>query len=186
MAADQGHIFQCLTKRAGIMRSELARLTPGLLHQGLDRLESLAGRGGRITPNRRRILAQAEAAREIPLPLPNVMLGVSAENHRWWNIRVPVLRKIPAAGRFVSVEPFLAPLGPVDLTGIHWVICGGESGPGHRAMNLDWVRDLGDRCADHGVAFWFKQAGGITPKAGGDLLDGRLYKQHYELMPASA
>ena len=186
MAADQGHIFQCLTKRAGIMGSELARLTPGLLHLGLDRLESLAGRGGRITPNRRRILAQAEAAREIPLPLPNVMLGVSAENHRWWNIRVPVLRKIPAAGRFVSVEPFLAPLGPVDLTGIHWVICGGESGPGHRTMNLDWVRDLGDRCADHGVAFWFKQAGGITPKAGGDLLDGRQYKQHYELMPASA
>lgn len=180
MAADPAHLYQGLSKRQGIMRSELARLTPELLSYGLDRLEVLAGKGRRLTDTRRRILGDIEAARETVLPLPNVMLGVSAEDRHWWNIRVPVLREIPAAARFVSVEPLLHELGPVDLTGIHWVICGGESGNGHRPMDLDWVRDLRDQCQAQGVAFWFKQIGGRHPKDNGDLLDGWQWKQHYE------
>ncbi len=156
MAADPAHLFQCLSKRQGIMRSELSRLTPDLLACGLERLEVLAGKGRRLTPARRRIVGGIEAAREGTLPLPNDMLGVSAEDRHWWKIRVPVLRQIPAGARFVSVEPYLNELGPVDLTGIHWVICGGESGRTRRPMDLDWVRDLRDQCAEQGVAFWFK------------------------------
>lgn len=186
MAADAGHIFYCLTKRQGIMRSQLARLTPRLLGQGLDRLEVLAGKGRRVTPTRRRILGNIEAAREARLPLRNVMLGVSAEDRHWWKIRVPVLTSVPAAARFVSAEPLIGELGPVDLTGIDWVICGGESGRGRRRMDLDWARNLRDQCQAQGVAFWFKQVGGITPKAGGDLLDGRQWKQHCEGMAISA
>jgi protein gp37 len=108
------------------------------------------------------------------------MLGVSAEDRHWWKIRVPVLTSVPAAARFVSAEPLLHELGPVDLTGIDWVICGGESGRKRRRTDLDWARDLRDQCAAQGVAFWFKQVGGLTPKAGGDLLDGRQWKQHYD------
>jgi protein gp37 len=167
MAADPAHIFQCLTKRQGILRSELARLTPALLSDGLDRLEVIVGKGRRLTPTRRRILGDIEAAREVTLPLPNVMLGVSAEDRHWWKIRVDVLRSIPAAARFVSVEPMIGDLGPIGLTGIDWVICGGESGRNRRRLDLDWARDLRDQCESSGVAFWFKQIGGITPKAGG-------------------
>jgi protein gp37 len=180
MAADPAHIYQGLTKRPGVMQSELARITPGVLADGLDRLEVIAGKGRRLTPTRRRILGNIEAARTVSLPLPNLMLGVSAEDRHWWKIRVDLLRAVPAAARFVSAEPLLGDLGAIDLTGIDWVICGGESGRDRRRMDLDWARSLRDQCQAAGVAFWFKQVGGITPKAGGDLLDGRQWKQHYE------
>jgi protein gp37 len=183
MAADRGHLYQGLSKRPGVMLSHLSRPEfPGLVHQSLDRLADLAGRGGKLTPIRRRILADVEAAAGVEMPLPNVMLGVSTEDRHWWKIRVPMLRRAPAAARFVSVEPFLGELGEVDLAGIDWAICGGESGPHHRPMDLDWVRDLRDQCQAQGVAFWFKQVGGRTPRANGDLLDGRQYKQHYTSM----
>ena len=87
------------------------------------------------------------------------------------------LRAVPAATRFLSLEPLLGPLPSLDLTGIDWVIAGGESGPGHRPIDLDWIRDLRDRCAAQGIAFFFKQVGGATPKAGGRELDGRTWDQ---------
>ncbi|MCK2219558.1 phage Gp37/Gp68 family protein [Actinomadura sp. ATCC 31491] len=68
-------------------------------------------------------------------------------------------------------------LPSLDLTGIDWVIAGGESGPGHRPLDLDWVRDLRDRCVDQGVSFFFKQVGGLTPKSGGRELDGRTWDE---------
>jgi protein gp37 len=78
---------------------------------------------------------------------------------------------------FLSLEPLLGPLPSLELTGIDWVIVGGESGPGHRPLDLDWVRALRDRCVELGIPLFFKQVGGRTPKAGGRLLDGRSWDQ---------
>jgi protein gp37 len=107
---------------------------------------------------------------------PNVWMGVSVENRRFVH-RADYLRTVPAAVRFISAEPLLGPLERLDLDGIHWLIAGGESGPRHRPMRAEWVRELRDRCSVAGVAFFFKQWGGRTPKAGGRLLDGRTWDE---------
>src|SRR5262249_38128120 len=86
--------------------------------------------------------------------------------------RTDYLRQVSAAVRFISAEPLLGPLEGLDLTGIDWLICGGESGHRHRTMRPEWARDLRDRCRAAGVPFFFKQWGGRYPKAGGRLLDG--------------
>jgi protein gp37 len=99
-----------------------------------------------------------EGWRYWPRILPNVWLGTSVENDRWTS-RVDELRETPAAVRFLSCEPLLGPLPSLDLTGIDWVIVGGESGPGARPMHSSWARDIRDRCAAAGVAFTFKQWG---------------------------
>jgi protein gp37 len=110
-------------------------------------------------------------------PLPNVWVGTSIESDEYaW--RADEIRRAPAAVRFLSLEPLLGPLPSLDLTGIHWVIVGGESGAGHRPLDLAWVRDIRDRCADQGTAFFFKQVGGRTPQAGGRLLDGRTWDEY--------
>jgi protein gp37 len=111
------------------------------------------------------------------LPWPaNVWLGVSVESAAYaW--RVHQLRTIPAAVRFVSAEPLLGPLDSVELADIHWVITGGESGPKSRPCKPEWVRSLRDRCREGGIAFFHKQWGGRTPKAGGRLLDGRTWDE---------
>jgi protein gp37 len=113
----------------------------------------------------------AELAPDLPWP-GNVWVGVSIENNRWAR-RADHLRQIPAAVRFVSAEPLLGPLNRLDLDGIDWVIAGGESGHRHRPVRDEWVRDLRDRCLAADIAFFLKQWGGRTPKAGGRLLDGR-------------
>jgi protein gp37 len=110
-------------------------------------------------------------------PLPNVWIGTSIEaNEYCW--RADELRRIPVAVRFLSCEPLLGPLDSLDLAGIDWVIVGGESGPGHRPVNLDWARDIRDRCVALGVPFFFKQVGGATLKVGGRHLDGRTWDQY--------
>lgn len=110
----------------------------------------------------------------------NVWMGVSIETDRY-AFRLDHLRAVDAAVRFVSAEPLLGPLPGLDLAGIDWLIAGGESGPGARPMDEDWVLGLRDQCAAAGVAFFFKQWGGRTPKAGGRELDG----EHYDEMPAA-
>ncbi len=107
---------------------------------------------------------------------PNLWMGVSVETRRY-GFRIDHLRQVPAAVRFVSAEPLLGPLGELDLAGIDWVIAGGESGAGARPMELDWVTELRDACISAGVAFFFKQWGGRTPKAGGRELEGKLWDQ---------
>lgn len=102
----------------------------------------------------------------------NVWMGVSIELDNL-TPRADALREVPAAVRFLSCEPLLGPLPSLNLDGLHWVIVGGESGPDARPMNLDWVRDIRDRCVEAQVPFFYKQLGGRTPKAGGRLLDGR-------------
>ena len=183
------HTFQVLTKRPERMQALLT--------------------SSQFENTRRR--ASGELGHE--LPLPNVWLGTSIENRRYVG-RADELRATPAAVRFISAEPLLGPLrhGPrislpfgagdtyrpdLDLTGIDWLIVGGESGQGARHCDPDWVRDLRDACtagrnygphtvaAEHvgplpeigGTAFFFKQWGGRTPKAGGRELDGRTWDE---------
>jgi len=114
-------------------------------------------------------------------PLRNVWLGVSVENPRfYW--RIEGLKKIRATVRFLSIEPLLAPMNNLPLTGISWVIVGGESGPGCRPMKPEWVRDIRDQCARADVPFFFKQWGGQRKKSSGRTLDGALW----DAMPAVA
>jgi protein gp37 len=117
----------------------------------------------------------AEVAATLDWPA-NVWMGVSVENRRFVN-RADSLREVPAAVRFISAEPLLGPLEGLKLDGIDWLIAGGESGHRHRPVRLDWIRELRDRCAAEGVAFFFKQWGGRTPKAGGRKLDGRTWDE---------
>jgi protein gp37 len=120
-----------------------------------------------LTKRHRRL---AELAGKLPWP-NNVWMGVSIENRRWVE-RADCLRQVPAAVSFISAEPLLGPLDELDLDRIDWLIAGGESGPRHRPVRSAWIRDLRDRCHAQGIAFFFKQWGGRTPKAGGRLLDG--------------
>ena len=109
-------------------------------------------------------------------PSSNVWLGVSVEDDRQVE-RADILREVPAAVRFLSCEPLLGPLPSLDLTGVDWVIVGGESGPDFRPMRVEWAVDLRDRCLAAGVPFFFKQWGGRTPKSGGRLLEDRTWDQ---------
>ena len=167
MCAAQRHLFMILTKRADRMRDAVfalgresvkdsrplpidnngTRLRPPFLHG--DRLEA-------VTP-------------------PNVWLGVSVEDRKYGLPRVDILRDIPAAVRFLSVEPLLEDLGNIDLTGIHWVIVGGESGANARPMEESWALNIMRQCAKQGVPFFFKQWGGINKRARGNILDGRQH-----------
>jgi protein gp37 len=98
------------------------------------------------------------------LPWPdNVWMGVSIENRRFVH-RADYLRQVPSAVRFISAEPLLGPLDGLVLGGIHWLIVGGESGPGARPMHPAWARQLRDRCLHAGVAFFFKQWGAHVPE----------------------
>lgn len=183
MAAADRHTFQVLTKRPRRMQKLLNAQT----FQG--QVELLY----RNSPD----LARAGAWPGFPLP--NVWLGTSVENQEA-AYRIDWLVKTPAAVRFLSCEPLLGPLDldkwlwqdnsgfsgadtPYEPTGdLHWVIVGGESGPGYRPVTLSWVRDILDQCQPVGIPFFFKQVGGRTAKAGGRELDGRTWDE----MPAVA
>ncbi len=108
---------------------------------------------------------------------PHIWWGVSVENRRHGLPRVEHLRAAPAKVRFLSVEPLLEDLGPLELGGISWVIVGGESGHGARPMDSAWVRSIRDRCRDTGVPFFFKQWGGFNKKKTGRELDGQTYDE---------
>src|SRR5215471_4065711 len=113
----------------------------------------------------------AQLAADLPWP-PNVWMGVSIENRRFVH-RADHLRRVRSAVRFISAEPLLGPLDGLDLGGIHWLIAGGESGPGARPMHPDWARQLRDRCQESGVAFFFKQWGAHVPEDQLDVPLGR-------------
>jgi protein gp37 len=119
-----------------------------------------------------------EVADRLPWPA-NVWMGVSVEDERVCH-RIDDLRAVPAGTRFLSCEPLIGPLSDLDLNGIHWVIVGGESGPKARPIQREWVREIRDRCEETGVAFFFKQWGGVRKHATGRELDGR----HYDGFPA--
>lgn len=177
MALAPRHIFQVLTKRHGRMRSLLA--STGFTWQVWHQMLTLT--------HERSMPMPAEHAAALTWPLPNVWLGVSVEDQQRADLRIPALLDTPAAVRFLSCEPLL---GPVDLGQslaqyrpgdehpwdgdelkardvLHWVIVGGESGPGARPMHPDWARTLRDQCRAAGVAFHFKQAGTVLAREWG-------------------
>ena len=159
-ATSSRHTYQVLTKRADRMLE---------FYQWLDDQKDLGDYPTRA------LLCGSHAKRhisrpiEIPgigWPLPNVWLGVTAENQATWSWRVEYLHQCPAAVRFVSVEPMVGPIDPCLFhwrKHIHWIICGGESGPGARPMHPEWARSLRDQCAEAGVPFLFKQWGEWAP-----------------------
>jgi protein gp37 len=124
-----------------------------------------------ILTKRSKRLAQLGA--DLPWPR-NVWMGVSLETAKY-AFRLDHLRSTAASVRFVSAEPLLGPLNNLDLSGIDWLIAGGESGAAARPIDTQWVRSLRDQCRDADVAFFFKQWGGRTPKAGGRELDGAYH-----------
>lgn len=161
MALAPQHVFQVLTKRPERMRAYIAA----------DRCDEINAEAAQFLP--------WDAMPELDVgPLRNVWVGTSVEDQLTADARIPHLLATPAAVRFVSAEPLL---GPVDLDGIwgysgsatadqmdnwpvHWIIVGGESGPGARPMHPDWARSLRDQCAAAGVAFFFKQWGEWGPE----------------------
>jgi protein gp37 len=108
---------------------------------------------------------------------PHIWWGVSVEDRRHGLPRIEHLRSAPARVRFLSVEPLLEDLGPLDLTGIGWVILGGESGVGARPLDPGWVRSIRDQCRDAAVPFFFKQWGGVRKGRYGRELDGRTHDE---------
>lgn len=113
---------------------------------------------------------------------PNIWLGVSVESEAWLD-RIDHLRAIGAATKFLSLEPLLGPLSSLELANMDWVIGGGESGPGARPMEPDWVREIRDTCLSQQVPFFFKQWGGVFKKRTGRVLDGRTWD---EMPPGSS
>lgn len=111
----------------------------------------------------------------------NLWMGVTVESGKYAH-RIDLLRQVPAAVRFLSVEPLIGPVPDLDLHGIDWVIAGGESGPGARTMRKVWIEEVRDQCMSAGVPFFFKQWGGFNKKKAGRLLDGREWNQ-YPIQP---
>ena len=116
-----------------------------------------------------------QISRSIDWP-DNVWMGVSVESGRYVE-RIDDLRQTGAAVKFLSLEPLLGPLHNLNLAGIDWVIVGGESGPGARSIDPDWVLDLRNQCQQADVPFFFKQWGGVNKKRTGRLLDGRTWDE---------
>lgn len=127
-----------------------------------------------LTKRPHRMLSFAKEFGKIP---DHVWLGTSVELSMYKS-RIEVLRQVLCKVKFISFEPLLGPIGEVDLTGISWAIVGGESGQNHRPIRAEWVREIRKQCRRQKVAFFFKQWGGRTAKAGGRLLDGREWNEY--------
>ena len=134
-----------------------------------------------LTKRSERLLDMINGKLAFVAELPHIWWGVSVENKKHGVPRIRHLRSANAAVRFLSVEPLLEDLGKLDLTGIHWVIVGGESGNGARPMNASWVASVQEQCVFNGVPFFFKQWGGRNKSKLGRLLNGRTYDE----MPVS-
>ena len=166
MALAPRHTFQVLTKRP----ERMAEYMTGK-HHGTNARQRVELAADALLLERARVGTFLGE-----WPLPNVWLGTSVEDGRVLG-RIDHLRVTPAAVRFLSCEPLIGPLDRLDLEGIHWVIVGGESGPGHRPIEVDWVRSIREQTAEAGAAFFFKQWGGAKPKTGGRELDGRTWDE---------
>jgi protein gp37 len=182
MAACPQHTFQLLTKRHARMRALLS---------SADFRDRVQAAHDTLAVDRPTMLGDDQHRPVRRWPLPNLWVGVSVETQHWADIRVPVLQDTPASVRFLSCEPLL---GPIDLTGLlpdpgqaeqpgsggglDWVITGGESGRRARPCDPAWVRHIRDTCQAHKIAFFHKQWGGHTTRAGGRQLDGRTWDEY--------
>ncbi len=143
-----------------------------------DTMEAAHWHKFQVLTKRSSLMARYLFSRYQIRPAPsNIWLGVSVEDAK--NIvRLKHLRAAQASVKFISFEPLLGPVGEIDLTGIDWVIVGGESGPQSRPLAEEWAIQLRDQCRLAKVAFFFKQWGGVRPKSGGRLLGGREWNQY--------
>jgi protein gp37 len=155
------------------MRRRLAQLAPFIRSCFIGRISYLAPTSSRIIGSAADYLRRRYATRTPPA---HIWMGVSVEDEKS-KVRIGHLQAAPAGVRFLSIEPLLGPMGRLDLTGIHWVLLGGESGPRARPMDIEWVRGVRDQCIESAVAFNFKRWGGLRPKARGRLLDGREWNE---------
>jgi len=130
-----------------------------------------------LTKRHRRLHALLSGELGWMAAMSHVWFGVSVENRRHGVPRIAWLRATPARVRFLSIEPLLEDLGKLDLSGIDWVIVGGESGVGARPMEKEWVLSIHDQCRDQEVPFFFKQWGGVRKRETGRLLNGRTYDE---------
>ena len=193
------HTFQVLTKRAERMRAFMKRMDAAHAEAVLRMEMTPAGAAGTsmIDAFPQYVSSLAHPSQHCIWPLPNVWLGVSAEDQRRVDERIPVLLETPAATRFVSAEPLL---GPIDLleylvwdeSMMHWIIVGGESGPSARPMHPDWARAIRDQCRAASVPFFFKQWGEydghnypmrVGKRAADRHLDGREHNEMPEARP---
>jgi protein gp37 len=130
-----------------------------------------------LTKRSERMASLLQTKLQFAAKQPHIWWGVSVENRADGLPRIDHLRAAPARIRFLSVEPLLEDLGPIDLTDIHWVIAGGESGGRARPMKEEWIIRLRDQCRAQKTAFFFKQWGGFQKKKNGRILDGRTYDE---------
>jgi protein gp37 len=138
-----------------------------------------------LTKRAQRLASYTRAQPSAVVAQPHIWLGVSVEDRKYGVPRVQWLREAQAAVRFLSIEPLLEDLGPLDLRGIDWVIVGGESGPGARPMKREWVVAVREQCVAAGVAFFFKQWGGVQKGKHGRELDGRTWNEMPPTSPAA-
>lgn len=174
MAAAGGHTYQVLTKRPEHLQAWSAMVPTSADARRRWLLEAVEVHQPALAADLRRVAALGRV-----WPLPNVWLGTSVESREHVD-RIGLLREVSAAVRFLSLEPLLGPLPGLDLSAIHWVIVGGESGPRARAMDPSWVLDLRAQCEAAEVSFFFKQWGGVRKGTAGRLLEGRTWDE----MPA--
>ncbi len=152
-------------------------IPPAYVAAVFDTMEQADWHTYQVLTKRSSLLQQFVNNRYHDRPVPRqIWLGVSVEDKKAAT-RIAHLQQANASVRFLSIEPLLAPVGRLDLTGIDWVIVGGESGPRARHMDESWVIDIRNQCVRGGVAFFFKQWGGRSPKAGGRLLEGKEWNQ---------
>jgi protein gp37 len=137
-----------------------------------------------LTKRAKRLRALLGSKLAFAARLPHIWWGVSVEDRRYGLPRVAELSSSAATVRFLSVEPLLEDLGTVDLSEIHWVIVGGESGPGARTLRFEWVESIREQCERIGVPFFFKQWGGVRKSQGGRELNGRTYDNRPPHLPA--
>ncbi len=128
-----------------------------------------------LTKRSSRMRNMLESPIRFAAEVPHVWWGVSVEDKAHGLVRIDHLRQAPAAVRFLSIEPLLEDLGEINLQGIHWVIVGGESGPGARPLKQEWVLSIRDQCDRAQVPFFFKQWGGVRKNQAGRQLDGKFY-----------
>jgi protein gp37 len=143
------------------------------IHRVFDVMRRATQHQFQVLTKRSSRMATFTSSRQIP---DNVWMGVSIENAKY-TTRLDDLRKVNAKVRFLSVEPLLGPIPSLSLRRIHWVIVGGESGPGARPMQVEWVRTIRDRCVAFAVPFFFKQWGGVRKHTTGRVLDGRTWDE---------
>lgn len=190
MAACQQHTFQILTKRPERMRRWFEWVAKELRGEAAMLLDGAADALGLTVSGLREFYALSRGA---SWPLPNVWLGVSVENQATADERIPLLLKTPAALRFVSYEPAL---GPVDfdvarygesnfLRGLHWLIFGGESGPGRREMKIEWIENIARQCDEAGVPLFVKQDSGPRPGMQGRISDALWARKEFPAVRAA-